>query len=162
MAEGHRSLEDLAAAILDGASIDWESEESRAGAVDRPLLSQLRLLAIVADVHRRPRSPAPPVATSAADSSPPALDGRETADSKDPFEASLGHGGRPLTAGWFTSAIYVSIVAAAVARIAVALMPQQTMVLMPAAGLAWMLAFLGFAADRTYQALMQRLLIWRE
>jgi len=49
VAERDRWVEDLAGAILDGASIDWQSEESSAGGVDRPLLTQLRLLAIVAD-----------------------------------------------------------------------------------------------------------------
>lgn len=59
--------------------------------------------------------------------------------------ASLGHTGRALTASRFTMVIYVSVLAAAAARIAVALYPQWTMTLMPFAGVAWILAFLGFA-----------------
>jgi hypothetical protein len=76
VAERDRWIEDLAGAILDGASIDWKSEESSADGVDRPLLTQLRLLAIVADYHCRPRSSTPPVATGPADTSPPAVNGR--------------------------------------------------------------------------------------
>lgn len=59
---------------------------------------------------------------------------------------SLGHSGRALRASWPTTLIYVAIVAAAVARVVVALWPEWTMTLMPLAGLAWVLAFLGFAA----------------
>jgi uncharacterized protein involved in response to NO len=60
--------------------------------------------------------------------------------------ASLGHTGRPLTAGPATAAIYAAIVLAAVLRIASALAPEYTLVLIPAAGIAWTAAFLGFAA----------------
>lgn len=59
--------------------------------------------------------------------------------------ASLGHTGRDLTAGPITMMIYVAIVAAAVLRIASALAPELTLTLVPAAGLAWSVAFLGFA-----------------
>jgi TolB-like protein/Tfp pilus assembly protein PilF len=45
---------ELAGAILDGTSIDWTSVESSADLSERPLLDQLKLLAAVADVHRRP------------------------------------------------------------------------------------------------------------
>jgi uncharacterized protein involved in response to NO len=60
--------------------------------------------------------------------------------------ASLGHTGRPLTAGPMTVVIYAGIVLAAVLRIASALAPEYTMMLLPAAGIAWVVAFLGFAA----------------
>ena len=43
---------DVAGAILDGAEIDWASADSTAGAAERPLLVQLRVLAALADVHR--------------------------------------------------------------------------------------------------------------
>lgn len=60
--------------------------------------------------------------------------------------ATLGHTGRPLTAGPVTTAIYAGVILAAVLRIASALAPQHTMLLLPAAGIAWIAAFLGFAA----------------
>ena len=44
-------LDDVADAILDGASIDWSQVEVRAGS-DRPLLDGLKVLAALADVHR--------------------------------------------------------------------------------------------------------------
>jgi uncharacterized protein involved in response to NO len=59
--------------------------------------------------------------------------------------ASLGHTGRALTAGFMTVVIYGGVVAAAVLRIASALAPQLTLTLIPAAGVAWTVAFLGFA-----------------
>jgi uncharacterized protein involved in response to NO len=59
--------------------------------------------------------------------------------------ASLGHAGHPLTAGPMTIFIYAGIVAASVLRIASALVPELTLVLIPAAGIAWIAAFLGFA-----------------
>jgi uncharacterized protein involved in response to NO len=60
--------------------------------------------------------------------------------------ASLGHTGRALAAGPATAVIYASVVLAAVLRIASALAPEHTMLLIPAAGIAWIVAFLGFAA----------------
>jgi hypothetical protein len=57
--ERSRWIDDLAGAILDGASIDWASAESNAQLEERSLLSQLRLLATVASVHRRPRPSQP-------------------------------------------------------------------------------------------------------
>src|SRR5690606_35852660 len=60
--------------------------------------------------------------------------------------ASRGHTGRPLTAGPATVAIYAAVVLAAVLRIASTLAPEYTLVLVPVAGIAWMTAFLGFAA----------------
>lgn len=59
--------------------------------------------------------------------------------------ASLGHTGHSLTAGPMTVAIYGAVVAAAVFRIASALLPELTLLLIPASGLAWIVAFLGFA-----------------
>jgi uncharacterized protein involved in response to NO len=59
--------------------------------------------------------------------------------------ASLGHTGRPLTAGTMTVAIYAGVVLAAGLRIASALLPEHTIVLLPAAGVAWVAAFAGFA-----------------
>jgi eukaryotic-like serine/threonine-protein kinase len=43
----------LAGAILDGTSVDWASEVSSADLTERLLLDQLKLVAAVADVHRR-------------------------------------------------------------------------------------------------------------
>lgn len=48
---------DLAGAILDGDPIDWPSLESSVSQAERPVLDQLKLLARVADVHRRPPAP---------------------------------------------------------------------------------------------------------
>ncbi|SMH36652.1 NnrS family protein [Azospirillum agricola] len=59
--------------------------------------------------------------------------------------ATLGHTGRPLAASWPTIVIYAAVGVAAVARIVLALAPQETMRLMPLAGGAWIVAFLGFA-----------------
>ena len=47
-------LTNLAGAILDGTPIDWQLADSGAGETDRTLLEQLRVLAAIADVHRRP------------------------------------------------------------------------------------------------------------
>lgn len=58
--------------------------------------------------------------------------------------ATRGHTGRSLTAHWGTSLVYALIIIAAIARMASAVMPQQTMLLLPVAGLSWMLAFSGF------------------
>jgi uncharacterized protein involved in response to NO len=60
--------------------------------------------------------------------------------------ASLGHSGRPLTAGPMTAVIYAGILLAAGLRIVSALAPDLASVLIPAAGAAWIAAFLGFAA----------------
>lgn len=59
--------------------------------------------------------------------------------------ASLGHTGRALSASWATQAVYLSIVVAAAARICAALEPAHAGILLPVAGAAWALAFLGFA-----------------
>jgi serine/threonine-protein kinase len=43
---------EVAGAILDGASVDWDTAESSADLDERPVLDQLRLLATVADIYR--------------------------------------------------------------------------------------------------------------
>jgi len=58
--------------------------------------------------------------------------------------ASLGHTGRPLTASVTTMAIYVAVIIAALARIAAALLPVWSELLLEVAALAWTAAFLGF------------------
>jgi uncharacterized protein involved in response to NO len=60
--------------------------------------------------------------------------------------ATRGHSGQSLHASASTIfGIYVPILLAALARIAAALMPEQTMLLLPLAALLWIAAFLGFA-----------------
>lgn len=59
--------------------------------------------------------------------------------------ASLGHTGRPLTASGALQALYGLVVLSAMTRIVVALAPEWSQVLLPAAGLGWAAAFLGFA-----------------
>ncbi len=59
--------------------------------------------------------------------------------------ATLGHSGRPLTAGRGTMAVYVLIAAAALLRIAAGFLPGQPW-LLTASGSAWVLGFGGFAA----------------
>jgi serine/threonine-protein kinase len=46
-------LDDLAGTVLDGGDVDWAAAESSADADIRPLLRDLRLVASVAEVHRR-------------------------------------------------------------------------------------------------------------
>ncbi len=59
--------------------------------------------------------------------------------------ASLGHTGYALRAGQGTKLLYASVVLAALARIAAALAPQWSFILLHVAALAWLGAFLGFA-----------------
>lgn len=60
--------------------------------------------------------------------------------------ATRGHTGRSLHAPTSTVlTIYIPIVFAALARIGAAILPDYTMLLLPAAGLSWIVAFLGFA-----------------
>ena len=59
--------------------------------------------------------------------------------------ASLGHTGRALAAGAGTTAIYLAAATAALARLAVPLLPDFTMPLLDIAALAWIAAFAGFA-----------------
>jgi len=58
--------------------------------------------------------------------------------------ASLGHTGHALSASNGTHAIYAAILAAAVTRVAAALLPLASTALLAAAALAWVTAFLGF------------------
>ena len=60
--------------------------------------------------------------------------------------ATLGHTGRALAASPGTVAVYALVAAALAARIAMALCPQETTILMPLAAAAWCLAFAGFVA----------------
>jgi uncharacterized protein involved in response to NO len=59
--------------------------------------------------------------------------------------ATRGHSGRPLTAPPSTVLIYGAAFLAALLRIAAAFLPGHAMALLAAAGLAWVLAFGGFA-----------------
>lgn len=59
--------------------------------------------------------------------------------------ASRGHSGRPLTAPLGTQLVYLGVVLAALIRMAAALLPEHTMLLVPLSGLLWVLAYLGFA-----------------
>ncbi|MBW6507854.1 MAG: NnrS family protein, partial [Rhodobacteraceae bacterium] len=59
--------------------------------------------------------------------------------------ASLGHSGKPLTAGRGTTAVYVLVAAAALLRITAGFLPGQPW-LLTASGSAWVLGFGGFAA----------------
>ncbi|AHB48224.1 short-chain dehydrogenase [Hyphomicrobium nitrativorans NL23] len=58
---------------------------------------------------------------------------------------SRGHTGRRLTAPWPTVVLYVAMLVAVVSRLIVSLAPEHTMVLLPLSGVAWVLAFGGFA-----------------
>jgi Tol biopolymer transport system component len=55
--DGPGLVADLAAAILDGKPIDWASAESSADGTDRETLDYLKLVATIADIHRRPAIP---------------------------------------------------------------------------------------------------------
>ncbi|HET6520332.1 MAG TPA: NnrS family protein [Geminicoccaceae bacterium] len=60
--------------------------------------------------------------------------------------ATLGHTGRPLTAGAGTTAIYLLVTAAAAGRVASPLLPDLHLALLTASGLCWVAAFGLFAA----------------
>jgi uncharacterized protein involved in response to NO len=60
--------------------------------------------------------------------------------------ATLGHTGRELTAGAGTTAIYLALVAAVLARLAAGIWPGQASLLHALSALAWIGAFGGFAA----------------
>lgn len=66
--------------------------------------------------------------------------------------ASLGHTGQPLAASRSTQALYLAVVTAALARVCASLEPSHAGVLLPVAGTAWTIAFLGFAL--TYARLL--------
>jgi len=59
--------------------------------------------------------------------------------------ASLGHTGQALSASIATQIVYASIVIAALARVCAALEPSHAVPLLTVAGVAWTVAFLGFA-----------------
>ncbi len=59
--------------------------------------------------------------------------------------ATLGHTGRSLAAGPATVALYIAVSAAALTRVAAALLPAHAMALFGVSGLAWVAAFGGFA-----------------
>jgi hypothetical protein len=54
-------LDDVADAILDGTPVDWTAAESSAEGAARPLVTHLRVLAAIANLHRdtRPTSTVP-------------------------------------------------------------------------------------------------------
>ena len=54
MAESEERLEAIASDILDGSAIDWHSAESSVDPADLPIVSQLQVVAAVADIHRVP------------------------------------------------------------------------------------------------------------
>ncbi len=58
--------------------------------------------------------------------------------------ATLGHGGRTLTAGAGTAALYLMIVASVLARLAGGMLPEHAMALWTLAGLLWCCSFFGF------------------
>lgn len=66
--------------------------------------------------------------------------------------ATRGHTGRPLAAGWATTAIYLTINAAALLRVTAPFVPSLQTALLTASGLAWSLAFGGFAV--TYYGML--------
>ena len=53
MASPEPLVEEVAAAILDGSPIDWTVVDTASAGTDRGLIGELRLLAAVADLHRR-------------------------------------------------------------------------------------------------------------
>lgn len=67
MADREGLVPDLAGAVLDGTPIDWAAAESSADESNRPLLAELRVLAALADLHRRPPLHAAPDAPAATD-----------------------------------------------------------------------------------------------
>jgi len=61
---------ELAGAVLNGTPIDWVSVESSADVEDRALLDQLKVLATVADLHRRLMVPSPTGQDDVSDAAP--------------------------------------------------------------------------------------------
>ena len=59
--------------------------------------------------------------------------------------ASLGHTGQALNASALVQAVYAAVLIAAVARVCAALEPAYSLPLLKASGVAWTLAFFGFA-----------------
>ena len=54
------ALNDLAGAILDGTSVDWQTVDASAQESERPLLEELRVLSTLAEVHRAQRGSGEP------------------------------------------------------------------------------------------------------
>ena len=54
MAVSEGLVAELAGAVLDGTPIDWAAAESGADEADRALIEHLRVMATLADLHRRP------------------------------------------------------------------------------------------------------------
>lgn len=65
MASNEPAIDAVAAAILDGSSVDWDAADSTADLAERPLLDQFRVLAAVADLHRHAAAEARPSVASA-------------------------------------------------------------------------------------------------
>lgn len=59
--------------------------------------------------------------------------------------ASLGHTGRPLTAGPGTLTLYLLLIASTLARFAAGLYPEHAVWLYDVAGMTWLAGFAGFA-----------------
>jgi uncharacterized protein involved in response to NO len=59
--------------------------------------------------------------------------------------ATLGHTGQTLKASIGTQCLYAAVVAAALMRVCASIEPDHMHVLLPAAGIGWTIAFLGFA-----------------
>ena len=58
--------------------------------------------------------------------------------------ATLGHTGRELTAGWDTAAVYLSVVASALARLAGGALPDWSMPLWTLSAVLWCCGYAGF------------------
>lgn len=58
MLNGRRAVDDVAAAILDGTPVNWESAEFTSPGPDRELMPFLRVVARIADAHRAEASTA--------------------------------------------------------------------------------------------------------
>jgi uncharacterized protein involved in response to NO len=71
--------------------------------------------------------------------------------------ASLGHTGHALRADWITNGIYVAVLISALTRIAAALEPPNSLTLLSLSGIAWIIAFLGFAIGYGPMLLKSRL-----
>ena len=70
MLPSEQLVDDLADAILDGASIDWAAAESSAEGAARRVVEQLRVLAAVAELHRD----TPPSTSTLSQGSPSGLE----------------------------------------------------------------------------------------
>jgi serine/threonine protein kinase/tetratricopeptide (TPR) repeat protein len=54
VADDEERLDEIAASVLDGTAIDWETAESKVDGADRPLVQHLKVVAALAGVHRLP------------------------------------------------------------------------------------------------------------